>query len=99
MQHRKRMTALLLCAGLVLSLVVSSAFIVCVSGHACSGKRCRTCELVAEKMALLSSFVLLGIAGQVLFMTLPARRPGWVRNADAHEICRTLVGWKVRLND
>ena len=53
MCDRKRLTALLLCIGLLLALAVSSAFIVLEEGHACCGEACEICESIAKTVALL----------------------------------------------
>ena len=99
MNQRKRRNALLLCIGMILSLSVSSAYIVHVSGHACDGKSCQTCVLVAETIALLSSFALLGAIIRTLFSAVFSLRITRVKVAGASGLPCTLVGWKVRLNN
>ena len=71
MLNRKRRTALLLCAGMVLVLFLSSAFIACEAGHECVGEACKICECVAQTKALLQSFTLLGAVVLALLL-LPA---------------------------
>ena len=99
MLNRKRLTALLLCAGMVLALFLSSAFIAYEAGHDCVGEACTICECVARTEALLHFFTLLG-AMPPAFALLPAviaakRRENNVRGLTAP----TLISWKIRLND
>ena len=99
MTQRKRIYALLLCAGLILSLIVSSAYVVLAMGHPCDGKCCKICENVAKTEALLRSFALfasvLGLAFAALYIPRAFRALfASVRSAEG-----TLVCWKVRLNN
>ena len=99
MRDRKRLTALLLCIGLLLALAVSSAFIVLEEGHACSGEACEICESVAKTVALLR------IAARCVFLLLfaacllPLLRALCALKAARLPALSTLVCWKVRLND
>lgn len=99
MKNMKRLFALLMCVGLVLTLFVSSTYIVSNADHDCIGHGCDVCEHIAEASALLNSFALLGVLVALLFMADLLRR----RFSAAEEIClpaqETLVGWKVRLNN
>ena len=54
MSGRKRMFALLLCVGMALMLVVSSAYLVSAAGHCCPGEHC--CE-TSFHIHVLISFV------------------------------------------
>ena len=98
MQH-KRGIALVLCVGMILALAVSSAYILHAAGHECTGESCETCVHVAEQIALLSSFLLLGVLSSALGAILSAKREERTMCAAGSGVCRTLVGWKVRLNN
>ena len=99
MANRKRITAMLLCIGLVLALAVSSAFIAHEAGHDCSGDDCPICQTVAVNANLLRT---IGLA--VLMLSALFAQP---RERFAHRELRrlclpasgTLVSWKIRLND
>ena len=99
MRDRKRLTALLLCIGLLLTLAVSSAFIVLEEGHACSGEACEICESIAKTVALLR------VMGRCAFLLLfaacllPLLRAIYALKAVRLPVFGTLVCWKVRLND
>lgn len=99
MRDHKRLLALLLCAGLLVVLAVSSAFIVLEAGHLCSGEACETCESLAKTEALLHGaafFALLLLFAACLLPVLRAfRTPGAARFG----AFGTLVCWKVRLNN
>ena len=99
MCDRKRLTALLLCIGLLLTLAVSSAFIVLEEGHACCGEACEICESIAKTVALLRgaapfAFLLLFAA-----CLLPLLRAMCALKAARRPAFGTLVCWKIRLND
>ena len=99
MTNRKRITALLLCIGLVFALAVSSAFIAHEAGHDCTGDDCPICQMVSVSETLLRTIGLAVLMLLALF-ALP-------RGRFAHRECRrlclpafgTLVSWKIRLND
>ena len=99
MYDRKRLTALLLCVGMLMTLTVSSAFIVLEEGHDCSGETCEICESIAKTVALLR------IAARCAFLLLfaacllPLLRTLCALTAARLPVFGTLVCWKVRLND
>lgn len=99
MRDRKRFTALLLCMGLLLTLAVSSAFIVLEEEHACSGEACEICESIAKTVAMLR------IAARCAFLLLfaacllPLLRALCALKAARLPAFGTLACWKVRLND
>ena len=99
MQNKKRLFALLMCVGLVLTLFVSSTYIVSNAGHDCIGHGCDVCEHIAEARALLQSFALLGLLVALLFMADLLRRHFSVADGIRLPAQGTLVGWKVRLNN
>jgi hypothetical protein len=84
---------------MLLTLAASAVFIISASGHVCSRKCCRTCDRVAEQIALLCSFALLGIAVRAVLTKVAALRACSAGNADVLKAGCTLVGWKVRLNN
>ncbi len=98
MRDRKRLLALLLCAGLVAALAVSSAFIVLEAGHSCSGEACKICESLANTKALLRgmacfALILLAAGAAPVPHALCAHRPAH-RPAPSTLVCR-----KVQLNN
>ena len=48
MTKRRRTVALLLCAGLIALLALSSAFILRELGHDCAGEDCPVCAILAQ---------------------------------------------------
>ena len=99
MRDRKRLTALLLCAGLLLALAVSSAFIVLEEGHACSGEACEICESIAKTVALLRGVARCAFLSLFAACLLPLLRATCALKAARLPALSTLVCWKVRLND
>ena len=98
MMNRKRITAVLLCVGLVLALAVSSVCIALETDHDCSGEDCPVCHMIAASTEFLR------IAG--LAVLLPVLIALATKNAVRKERQRfvlsasgTLVSWKIRLND
>ena len=99
MRDRRRLLALLLCAGLLLALSVSSAFIVLEAGHACRGNACEICETMARIEALLYGtawFALFSLFAACLLPVLKAYRAVGAARRPAFS---TLVCWKIRLNN
>ena len=99
MRNRKRLLALLLCAGLLSILAVSSAFIVLEAGHICSGEACEVCASVAKTEALLrgmASFAFLSLFAAAL---LPTPYADTAQKASRRSAPGTLVCRKVRLNN
>lgn len=99
MRTSKRTGALLLCLGLVLVLSVSAAFIAHEADHDCSGENCPVCLAIALNIRLLR---MIGLAALVLLSLFFLPNGTSVRNRGdryTHFSLRTLVTWKVRLND
>ena len=98
MSSRKRLFALLLCVGMMLMLLVSSAYLVSAAGHCCAAHGCRICEAMNRTAKLLSVFSFCAV---LLALFLGAN----TRVAEAQETSApfvrrlTLVGWKVQLNN
>ena len=99
MRNYRRPLALLLCAGLLLVLSVSSAFIVLEAGHACLGNACEICESMARVEALLYGtawFALFSLFAACLLPVLKAYRAVLAARRSTFS---TLVCWKIRLNN
>ena len=100
MSSRKRMFALLLCVGMALMLVVSSAYLVSAAGHCCPGEHCcETCHAMLRTEALLSAFVFFAV---VLLLHAYSGTNGRVSIAETIQgfvLPLTLVGRKVQLNN
>ncbi len=62
MRKNRRLGAILLLAGFVLMLGLSSAYMIHEGQHECCGHHCPVCENIAHLAALLEGFALLGIA-------------------------------------
>ena len=99
MKNQKRLFALLMVIGLVLTMVVSSAYIVLNVDHDCVGHDCDICEHIAEVREILQSMSLLGVLMMLLFMAAAIRRHIHVFDRGSLSAGNTLVGWKVRLNN
>lgn len=99
MTNRRRVTALLLCIGLVFALAVSSAFIAHEAGHICSGEDCPICQMIAVNVNLLRT---IGLAVLLLLVLFALQREG-MAHRDQQRLSLpasgTLVSWKIRLND
>ena len=99
MTNRKRIYAWILCFGFVLTLFVSSAYIVHEADHDCIGEGCDICETIALTEALLHSFVLLGVVLLFLFAAWVILKHPLFLDAVRRPKRSTLVSWKVRLNN
>lgn len=99
MKNHRRLLAGLLCVGLVLLLFVSSAYIVCEARHACTGEACAICQQVLQARALIQRFALVSAVLLLLFAA-PHKEKALSAPRETQAACwRTLVGWKVRLNN
>lgn len=99
MQNRKRRHALILCIGLILTLLLSSFYIASCGDHECCGSDCEICEHLAEASVLLRSFSWI-----VLFTVSYLAHCFFSRGiSDAGETVRQRTGslfcLKVRLNN
>ena len=100
MSSRKRMGALLLCVGLALMLLVSSAYLVSVSGHHCRvGHCCEICHAMLHTEALLSAFVFFAVLLLLNSGWATAKRETMAQSIRGLFLPLTLVGRKVQLNN
>ena len=99
MNARKRAGALMLCIGLVLVLLVSSAFLIREADHDCCGEDCPICRTIALTTLLMRALCLIA-AARLMWSVLAVSRfafhiPGSVRlHAEGTPVSR-----KTRIND
>ena len=99
MSGKKRIFALLLCVGMALMLLVSSAYLVSVSGHHCDEcGHCEICEVAVRAEALLSGFIFCRVV-LAFFAHLGLRREEKAERKPTFVLPLTLVGRKVQLNN
>ena len=99
MSGRKRIIALLLCVGMALMLLVSSAYLVSSSGHCCPGEHCcETCHAMLRTEALLSAFVFFVVVLLSAFTTAASQKT-IADSIQGVALPLTLVGRKVQLNN
>lgn len=98
MLNRKRISALLLCAGMILVLFFSFSFLIHEAGHDCSGEDCLICRTIAANIHLLR---LLGWAVPLLPALMLLHGSGAARKVFLFVpyACDTLVSLKIRMND
>ena len=102
MNRRRHWVAALICAVMVLSVFVSSAYIVhnAAHPHVCTGEDCPICQFIAQIEQLRRHFGVALLALLLICFALAMRREWRARAmaADVPALC-TLVGRKIRLND
>ncbi len=96
---KRRLTALLICVGMGLFLLTSSAYIVLESGHDCHGDDCEVCERIARLDALLSGMAHVGVLFSLVVCAPAAGRCLRIAALPVYTSSATPVGLKVRLND
>ncbi len=98
MLNRKRIGAFLLCAGMILTFLLSVAFIIHEADHDCSGEDCQVCRTISANINLLR---LLGWAVLLLvaLMFLHGNRAARRMFRFLPYVCGTLVSLKIRMND
>lgn len=102
MNHRRHVIAAIICVVVLLSIFVSSAYIVHVTAHrhVCTGEDCPICQFIAQIEQLRRGF---GMALLALLLICFALAVGhaWRMRAMAANVTAlcTLVGRKTRLND
>ena len=99
MKNHRRLCAGLLCVALVLLLFVSSAYIVCEARHDCAGEACAVCAQLLQAKALIECFDLAAFLLLTLFAALTMKREYDAQQGMLRASGRTLVSWKVRLNN
>jgi hypothetical protein len=100
MSSRKRAFALLLCVGMALMLLVSSAYLVSVSGHHCHDSHCcEICHVMLRTEALLSAFVFFAVVLALKISGKTAEPETTVERLRVFALPLTLVGRKVQLNN
>ncbi|MBQ9197613.1 MAG: hypothetical protein IJ157_10295 [Clostridia bacterium] len=99
MNKAKRAAALTVCIGMILVMFFSSVYIAHVAGHICTGEECEICQRVQDTVAMLHGFAMLGVLLFLLFALPLLRHAFHVARGLFPRPCRTLVSWKVRLND
>ncbi len=102
MNKRRHVISTIICVVMLLSIFVSSAYIVHETAHhhECTGKDCPICQFIAQIEQLRRGF---GMALLALLLICFALAVGhkWRKQAmaaDVPALC-TLVGRKIRLND
>ena len=100
MASRKRAFALLLCIGMALVLLVSSAYLVSAAGHTCEDSHCcEICHVMVRTEALLSAFVFFVVVLLLSVFTAAASQKTIADSIQGVALPLTLVGRKVQLNN
>ena len=102
MNRRRTAIAAIICVVVMLSIFVSSAYIVheAAHHHECTGEDCPICQFIAQVEQLRCGF---GMALLALLLACLVLTPGRERrsgaSAEAVPALCTLVGRKIRLNN
>ena len=101
MFRRGRFVALALCACMLLTMLISSAYIAHETAHphACCGEDCPICQFIEQVEASLKGFSLILLALFALAIATVARQRRVCFEDDAPAVLPTLVAEKIRLND
>ena len=99
MMNRKRLSALLLCIGMILALFVSSAYIAYEAGHDCCGEDCSVCQMIELNSDVLRLIGLAVLAWLTLSAFMRAGYAGRMQLRPILPVSGTLVSWKIRLDD
>ena len=102
MDRRRHVIAAIICAALLMTIFVSSAYIVheAAHHHDCTGENCPICQFIAQIEQTRRGFGMALLALLLLCFMLAVDH-GWRTGALAAQVpvlC-TLVGRKIRLND
>ena len=99
MNSKRRMTALALCACMLLVLFTSSAYIMLEADHHCLGEDCEICANILNVIHIVNSFALLGAVLLLLFTSVSAA--GGFAGDEREDTSGhpTLIRLKVRLNN
>ena len=98
MNTRKHLKALLLCAGFVLVLLVSCAFLFHEADHDCCGEDCPICRTIAMTSALMRA-LFLALALLCLARAAAALTARRMPERAFRSAFGTPVSLKIRLND
>ena len=99
MNARKRGNALLLCIGLVLVLLVSSAFLIQEADHDCCGEDCPICRTIAMTTALMRALCLIAAAQLIWSVLIVSRSAFHLPESACLHADGTPVSRKTRIND
>ena len=101
MSKRRSLIAALVCAVLLLTLFVSSAYVVheAAHHHQCTGEDCPVCRFIAQVEQLRRDFGSVLMALLLIRFALAACPERPARSAGDVPARCTLVGRKIRLND
>ena len=99
MTNRKRISALLLCAALLIMLSVSIAFIAHEADHDCCGEDCPVCRMIAVNIRLLRTLGLIVLILQAFYALLSGLQARRGEKSLGLFRAGTPVSWKIRLND
>ena len=101
MSKGKHAIAMALCIAMMLSMFVSSAYIVheAAHHHECSGENCPVCQFIDQVERVLRGFGMILLA-LLLICFAPAVRRDWCAFISANLLpSGTLVSRKIRLNN
>ena len=101
MQKRRHMIALIICAAMLLSIFVSSAYVVheAAHHHDCTGRDCPVCQFIARIEQLRRNMGAALMALPLIWLALAACLEGFARASGNVPALCTLVGRKIRPND
>ena len=99
MANRRRVSALILCVGLVLILAVSTVFIAHEADHDCCGEDCPICRAIAVNIRMLRTLGLALLALLSIFFLQHRQAVHYRQDRNNGIFSGTLVSWKVRLDD
>ena len=99
MTNRKRISALLLCAALLIMLSVSIAFIAHEAEHDCCGEDCPVCRMIAVNIRMIRTLGLIMLILQAFYALLSGQRARHREESFGLFRAGTPVSWKIRLND
>ena len=99
MADRKHVRALLLCAGFILVLFVSSAFLIHEADHDCCGEDCPICRTIAMTTALMRAFLMIAAVWLLSFAMAAATSAHSVSDTARFGVSDTPVSRKIRMNN
>jgi hypothetical protein len=99
MTDRKHVRALLLCAGFILVLFVSSAFLIHEADHDCCGEDCPICRTIAMTTALMRAFLMIAAVWLLSFAMAAATSARNGSDTARFGVSDTPVSRKIRMNN